>query len=67
MHRIGKYSMVVGALLTLAGMIVGFDALFYGTDEIAKYFLSLVPLGVLVVFTGLVTVVLTEQRHKKRQ
>ncbi|MCG5501228.1 hypothetical protein [Ectothiorhodospira lacustris] len=64
MHRIGRYSVVVGALLTLVGMIVGFGSMFSGADELAKYFLSLVPLGVLTVFTGLVTVVLTEQKQE---
>ncbi|ANB01019.1 hypothetical protein [Ectothiorhodospira sp. BSL-9] len=62
MYRLGKISMLVGTLVCLISLITGFTALFTGYDELAKYFLSLVPISFLLVFTGLVTVVLTGPR-----
>ena len=44
-----------GALVILVGFAVGFYLMFWGDQELAKIFLSLIPVGFLVLFVGVVT------------
>lgn len=61
--RFGRLAIYLGAILVLSGMAVGFGALFKGLDAVAIPFLGLVPLGILLSFTGLTVVVLHEPRR----
>ena len=58
MDRIGRYSMIAGLIITVVGLVLGFGFMFADSDELAKMFLMAVPLGFLILFAGLSTVVL---------
>lgn len=58
MHRLGTYALVLGALLTVVGLVLGFSFLFAGADERAKLFLAAVPLGFVSAFAGVVMTLL---------
>jgi cytochrome c oxidase subunit IV len=62
MDRIGRYSLILGLVLTIAGLVLGFGFMFADQDELAKMFLMVVPLGFLILFAGLSTVVLFSPR-----
>ncbi|MEN9503078.1 MAG: hypothetical protein RI964_2363 [Pseudomonadota bacterium] len=62
MDRIGRYSFIVGLVLTIIGLIFGFGFMFAGNDELAKTFLMVVPLGFLILFAGLSTIILFSPR-----
>lgn len=58
MHRVGVIALIIGALLTVIGLAAGFGFMFAGHDQKAKLFLSMVPLGFVVGFVGVVTTLL---------
>ncbi|MDH5516526.1 MAG: hypothetical protein OEY36_01730 [Gammaproteobacteria bacterium] len=45
----------LGALIIAVGMVAGFYYLFTDADEMAKYFLAMIPVGFLILFVGVVT------------
>ncbi|WJW76635.1 hypothetical protein QVG61_05975 [Thiohalobacter sp. IOR34] len=51
----GRYAVVFGILLTAAGLIGGFTAMFQDADALAVNLLMLVPLGFAALLTGVVT------------
>lgn len=55
MHKIGVIALMLGALLTVIGLAAGFGFLFAGYDDEARWFLSLVPVGFVIGFVGVVT------------
>ena len=63
MYRFGRYSIIAGIVLTVIALIMGFGAMFREVEEWAKFFLSLIPIGFLVTFTGLVTVLMIGPRR----
>ncbi|ACL72664.1 hypothetical protein [Thioalkalivibrio sulfidiphilus] len=63
MYQLGRYSIIVGIILTVIALAVGFGAMFREAEEWAKFFLSVIPIGFLLTFTGLVTVLLTGPRR----
>ncbi|EIJ33283.1 hypothetical protein [Thiothrix nivea] len=62
MDRIGRYSFIAGLVITVVGLIFGFGFMFADSDELAKMFLMAVPLGFLLLFAGLSTIVLFSPR-----
>jgi hypothetical protein len=62
MIRIGRYSLIAGLLITAVSLIFGFYFMFADSDELAKMFLMAVPLGFLITFAGLSTIVLFSPR-----
>ncbi len=52
MHRIGRWTVILGILLTAIGLIAGFTAMFVDADGMAVNFLMLVPLGFAALLTG---------------
>ncbi len=56
--RLGSVAIYVGLVLVVAGLIAGFAILHAGPHHLAVSVLAVVPVGVLVVFGGLVVVVL---------
>ncbi|MFN4262169.1 MAG: hypothetical protein ACK4IT_00685 [Thioalkalivibrionaceae bacterium] len=58
MHRVGVWSIRIGLFLTLAGIVLGFGLMWFGDQSIAKPFLMAIPLGFLLLFQGVVTVIL---------
>ncbi len=53
MNRMFKWTLVVGIVVTLFGVIAGFTTMFMGMDNFAMYFISVVPIGFLFVFAAL--------------
>ena len=51
--------MIVGGMVTIVSLVAGFAAMFTGAQDAAKIFLTLIPVGFLMLFAGLVTVVLS--------
>ena len=56
--RFGQIMFVVGLIMAVAGLIVGFWLMFQDSDEWAIKFLIAVPTGFMLMFTGLATTVL---------
>ncbi|HRJ52122.1 MAG TPA: hypothetical protein PLE99_05095 [Candidatus Thiothrix moscowensis] len=66
MDRIGRYSLIAGLIITVTGLVLGFGFMFADSDELAKIFLMAVPVGFLVLFAGLSTVVLFSPRDSNK-
>ena len=60
--RLGRWLVAIGAILTAVGLITGFAALTTGERGLILNLLGLTPVGVLLAFSGLILVVLTEPR-----
>lgn len=52
----------LGALIVAVGFIAGFVYMYLGDDEMTKIFLSIIPVGFLVLFVGVVTNMLTRDK-----
>lgn len=64
--RFGQIVLIVGLVITIAGLLLGFSFLFADRDVWARRFLFTVPIGFLLLFTGVVTVVLSDSRSDER-
>ena len=60
--RIGQILFIIGLVLTVVGLIVGFTFMFQGNDKWAMRFLMAVPTGFVFLFTGLATSVMFSPR-----
>lgn len=58
MHRLGTYALILGSVLCIAGLMLGFGFMFAGHDDPALLFLALVPLSFVVGFAGMVMTLL---------
>ncbi|MDQ5767266.1 hypothetical protein [Thiothrix subterranea] len=67
MDRLGRYSLITGLVITVVGLIFGFGFMFADSDELAKMFLLAVPLGFLITFAGLSTIVIFSPRENDKQ
>jgi hypothetical protein len=61
MLRAGRYAVIAGIILTVLGVAIGFTALLMDADEFAKPFLAVIPVGFLMTFAGLTTVLLISE------
>lgn len=66
MDRLGRYSFIVGLVITIVGLVFGFGFMFADHDELAKLFLMAVPVGFLILFAGLSTVILFSPRDSDK-
>lgn len=55
MNKILNMVPYVGALIVAVGIVAGFTYMYLGNDPLTKIFLSMVPVGFLVLFVGVVT------------
>jgi len=55
MNKILDLIPYVGALMVAVGVVAGFFFMFQDNDDQAKVYLSLIPVGFLVLFVGVVT------------
>ena len=62
MARFGQYTLIVGLILTIISLILGFWFMFDHQDDWAKLFFMVAPVGFLLTFAGLSTVVLYSPR-----
>ena len=60
--RLGRWMVVIGGALTLAGLVIGFASMGSGQRSRILNLLGLAPVGVLIAFCGTILVVLTEPR-----
>jgi hypothetical protein len=58
MHKFGMFSLYLGLVLGAIGLIGGFGLMFAGSDVWAKPLIAMVPIGFLLMFTGVVTTLL---------
>jgi len=56
--KLGRILVVVGLVITALSLAIGFTTMMMAKPE-AKFFLMLVPVGFLILFTGVVMVVMT--------
>ncbi|MEW6120230.1 MAG: hypothetical protein AB1593_09080 [Pseudomonadota bacterium] len=61
MHRLGVLTTLLGLILSVVGLIVGFWKMLHGTEQ-AEVWLGLVPLG----FVGLLLGVTLTQMSRKQ-
>ncbi len=54
MNRLGRYAIYFGIVLSVAGLIVGFTAMFEDSDSAAVNWLGFVPIGFLIMLVGTV-------------
>jgi len=62
MHQVGRVTIYIGIALTVIGMIVGFTAMYMDSDNLAKVFIGLVPIGFVLLLTGTVATQLSTPR-----
>ena len=55
MNKILDVVPYIGAIIITVGLVAGFYFMFQENDDQAKIFLSLIPVGFLVLFVGVVT------------
>ena len=55
MHRFGVIATVAGILLIIAGMLIGFGLLMLDKDDLAIFFLGIIPVGFVITLTGVTT------------
>ena len=60
MHRFGTIATVAGILLIIAGMLIGFGLLLSDKDDLALFFLGIIPLGFVLLLTGVTTTLLSK-------
>ncbi len=60
--RLGQIIFIIGLMMSVVGLVVGFWHMFQGNDELAKMFLFVVPTGFMFLFTGMATSVMFSPR-----
>ena len=61
MHKLGVITTLLGLILSIVGMVVGFWEMLHGNEN-AEFWLSLIPLGFVGLFLG---VTLTQFSNKQ--
>jgi len=64
MHKVGKLAVIAGILLTVSGMVIGFTLLIKGSENAIIWLGTIIPVGFIVLFTGMVTTLLSETNDK---
>ena len=64
MHKAGKYAVYAGILLTVSGMVIGFTLLFNESENAIIWLGTIIPLGFIILFTGMVTTLLSERNDE---
>ncbi len=55
--------LIMGLIITAVSLVAGFGFMFMDYDELAIFFLMAIPLGFVILFTGLSTVVMFSSRE----
>jgi len=64
MHKAGRFAVIAGILLTVSGMVIGFTLLFKESENAIIWLGSIIPLGFIVLFTGMVTTLLSKRNDE---
>ena len=60
MHKAGKLAVIAGILLIVSGMVFGFTLLFNESENAIIWLGTIIPLGFIVLLTGMVTTLLSQ-------
>lgn len=63
MHKAGKLAVIVGILLIVSGMVIGFALLFNESENAIIWLGTIIPSGFIVLFTGMVTTLISERSN----
>ena len=63
MHKAGRFAVIAGILLIVSGMVIGFTLLFNGNENAIIWLGTIIPLGFIVLLTGMVTTILSDERN----
>ena len=61
MHKAGRFAVIAGVLLIVSGMVIGFTLLFNEGENAIIWLGTIIPLGFIVLLTGMVTTLLSER------
>jgi len=61
MHKAGRFVVIAGILLIVSGMVIGFTLLFNEGESAIIWLGTIIPLGFIVLLTGMVTTLLSER------
>ena len=64
MHKAGRFSVIAGILLIVIGMVIGFTLLFKEGEKAIIWLGTIIPLGFIVLLTGMVTTLLSERNDE---
>ncbi len=64
MHKAGRFAVIAGILLTVSGMIIGFTLLVKENENAIIWLGTIIPLGFIVLLTGMVTTLLSERNDE---
>ena len=64
MHKAGKLAVIAGILLTVIGMIIGFTLLMNESENAIIWLGTVIPVGFILLFTGMVTTLLSESNDE---
>ena len=67
MTLLGRILLVVGLIITVVSLVLGFGFMFNDQDKLAQFFLMAIPFGFVILFTGVSTVVMFPSDEKKRE
>ena len=61
MHKAGRFAVIAGILLIVIGMVIGFTFLFKENENAIIWLGTIIPLGFIVLLTGMVTTLLSQR------
>ncbi len=64
MHKAGRFAVIAGILLIVFGMVFGFTLLFKENENAIIWLGTIIPLGFIVLLTGMVTTLLSERNDE---
>jgi uncharacterized membrane protein len=64
MHKAGRFTVIAGILLIVSGMVFGFTLLFNESENAIIWLGSIIPVGFIVLLTGMVTTLLSERNDE---
>jgi uncharacterized membrane protein len=64
MHKAGRFVVIAGILLIVSGMVIGFTLLFKDGESAIIWLGTIIPLGFIVLLTGMVTTLLSERNDE---
>ena len=64
MYKAGKLAVIAGILLTVSGMVIGFTLLLNENENAIIWLGTIIPIGFIALFTGMVTTLLSERNDE---
>ena len=65
MALLGRILLIAGLIIVTVSLILGFGFMFNDQDRLAKFFLMAIPLGFVILFAGVSTVVMFSPRESQ--